>query len=80
MLRVSPATSPWSPRPLRASPLPRPPSPATQTSSTVNAVVGQTIANGLDVPLDGSGNLDLIWVGKTASVANLQLDITGFWK
>jgi hypothetical protein len=52
----------------------------TPTSSTVNAIVGQSIANGLDVALNPSGNLYLIWVGKAASKANLQLDITGYWK
>jgi len=52
----------------------------TPTSSTVNAVVGQTIANGLDVALDPTGHLYLIWVGTASSKANLQLDVTGYWK
>jgi hypothetical protein len=52
----------------------------TPTSSTVNAVVGQSIANGLDVALDPTGRLYLIWVGKPASKTNLQLDVTGYWK
>jgi hypothetical protein len=43
-------------------------------------VVGQTIANGLDVALDPTGHLYLIWVGKPASKTNLQLDVTGYWK
>ena len=52
----------------------------TPTSSTVNAVVGQSTANGLDVALDPTGHLYLIWVGKPASKTNLQLDVTGYWK
>jgi hypothetical protein len=27
-----------------------------------------------------SGNLALIWVGTVASTANMQLDVTGYWK
>ena len=49
------------------------------TSSTVNASVHQTVANGFDVALS-SGKLALIWVGTTGSTANLQLDVTGYWK
>ena len=52
----------------------------TPTSSTVNANKGQTIANGFDVPLDWSGYVALIWVGGASSTANLQLDVTGYWK
>jgi hypothetical protein len=50
------------------------------TSSTVNAVVGRTVANGFDVPLGGSGNLALIWYGLGSATAHLQLDVTGYWK
>jgi hypothetical protein len=49
------------------------------TSSTVNANKAQTIANGFDVPLDVAHQVALIWVGGT-STANLQLDVTGYWK
>ena len=52
----------------------------TPTSSTVNAVVGQSIANGLDVALDPTGHLYLIWVGTPSTKAHLQLDVTGYWK
>ncbi len=52
---------------------------ATPTSSTVNASAYQTVANGFDVALDG-GNLALIWAGAAGSTANLQLDVTGYWK
>ncbi len=52
---------------------------ASPTSSTVNASAHQTVANGFDVSLD-SGALALIWAGTTGSTANLQLDVTGYWK
>jgi hypothetical protein len=48
-------------------------------SSTLNTTKGVAVANGLDVALDGSGYLALIWVGGT-STADMQLDVTGFWK
>jgi hypothetical protein len=50
------------------------------SSSTVNANSGVSVANGFDVSLDGSGNVMLVWVGVVGSTANLQLDITGYWK
>jgi hypothetical protein len=51
------------------------------SSSTVNAIVGQNVANGFDVKISSGGNLSLVWVGlRTTSSANLQLDITGYWK
>jgi hypothetical protein len=52
----------------------------TPTSSTVNTTAGVTAANGFDVALDGTGHLVLIWIGTTGATANLQLDITGYWK
>ena len=52
----------------------------TPTSSTVNATAHQTVANGFDVPLSGSISVALIWVGGASSTANLQLDVTGYWK
>jgi hypothetical protein len=52
---------------------------ASPTSSTVNASAHQTVANGFDVALD-AGKLALIWAGATGSTANLQLDVTGYWK
>jgi hypothetical protein len=53
----------------------------TPKSSTVNAVVGRAIANGFDVLLSGSGSVDLILIGTTsADKANMQLDVTGYWK
>ena len=52
----------------------------TPSTSAVNAVVGQTVANGFDVLLSGSHKVSLIWVGKAGSKANLSLDVTGYWK
>jgi hypothetical protein len=50
-------------------------------SSTVNVNAHQNGANGFDVPLS-SGHVALVWVGSgvAGSNANLQLDITGYWK
>jgi outer membrane protein assembly factor BamB len=50
------------------------------TSSTVNAVAHQTLANGFDVPVSGTGDVDMVWVGRALSTAHLQLDVTGYWK
>ena len=51
------------------------------SSSTVNTTPGVDAANGLDVSLDGSGHVMIIWVGNvTGSHAHLQLDINGYWK
>ena len=49
------------------------------TSSTLNAEAHVNCANGFDVALT-SGKLTLIWVGTTGSTADLQLDVTGYWK
>ncbi len=49
------------------------------TSSTLNSTAGLTVANGFDVAL-ASGKAALIWVGTAGSTANLQLDVTGYWK
>jgi len=49
------------------------------TSSTLNAVATKSIANGFDVALQGGG-LYLIWCGTAGSTADLQLDVTGYWK
>jgi hypothetical protein len=50
-------------------------------SSTVNVNAHQNGANGFDVPLS-LGHVALVWVGSgvAGSNANLQLDITGYWK
>jgi hypothetical protein len=52
---------------------------ASPTSSTVNTGAGVNGANGLDVPLSGGG-VALIWAGTVGSTADLQLDLTGYWK
>ena len=57
-----------------------PTAPASPTSSTINAPRGDIRANGLDVALSPSGDVDLVWVGKPGSWANLILDVTGYWK
>ena len=53
------------------------PSPS---SSTLNAPKGDTRANGLDVALSPTGEVGLVWVGRSGSWANLILDVTGYWK
>jgi hypothetical protein len=53
---------------------------ATPASSTINAPKGDTRANGLDIALSSSGDLDLVWVGKANSTSHFILDVTGYWK
>jgi hypothetical protein len=53
---------------------------ASPTSSTINAPKGDIRANGLDIALSSSGDLDLVWVGKPNSTAHFILDVTGYWK
>ena len=52
---------------------------AAPTSSTVNSNTHVNCANGLDVPLS-SNKVALIWMGTAGSSAQLQLDVTGYWK
>jgi outer membrane protein assembly factor BamB len=52
---------------------------ASPTSSTLNAPALGTVANGFDVALSSS-DLALIWVGTIGSTADMQLDVTGYWK
>lgn len=49
-------------------------------ASTINAPKGDIRANGLDIALSSSGDLDLVWVGKANSTAHFVLDVTGYWK
>jgi outer membrane protein assembly factor BamB len=49
------------------------------TSSTVNAPMHLTVANGFDVSLS-TNNLALVWRGVTSSTADMQLDVTGYWQ
>jgi hypothetical protein len=53
---------------------------ASPSSSTLNAPKGDTRANGLDVALSPTGEVGLVWVGRSGSWANLILDVTGYWK
>jgi hypothetical protein len=48
-------------------------------TSTVNANVNANTANGLTVALNGSGDLQAIWMGTTGSTADVILDITGYF-
>ena len=71
MTIVGPSSAGWaliSPDPVAA---PR--------SSSLNTNPGVNCANGLNVPL-GSGHVALVWAGGVGSSANLQLDVTGYWK
>ncbi len=52
---------------------------ATPTSSTLNITANKAGANGFDVALS-SGSLAIIWVGTVGSTADIQLDVTGYWK
>jgi hypothetical protein len=54
-----------------------PQSTTSPSSSTVNVVAHQNVANGFDVGL-GAGNVWIVWVG--VSTADVQLDVTGYWE
>ena len=49
------------------------------STSTVNANYKVNTANGITVALNGSGNLQAIWMGTTGSTADAILDITGYF-
>jgi hypothetical protein len=54
-----------------------PPNPAT---STLNFPLGDTRANGLVTPLDGSGRTYLVYVSVSLRRANLILDLAGYYE
>ena len=53
---------------------------ASPTTSTINFPLGDTRANGVDVPLDGSGHLSLVYKTASGKTTNLLLDVTGYYQ
>ena len=52
------------------------PAPGT---STITAAKGDTLANGVVVPLDRSGRLEAVYNGSAGSTTQLLLDVTGYF-
>ena len=50
------------------------------TTSTINFPLGDTRANGVTVPLNGSGNMSLIYRAAATSKTNVLLDVSGYFK
>ena len=49
-------------------------------SSTINFPLGDTRANGVTVPLSGSGTLDIMyWTGSPGPTVNVIFDVTGYF-
>jgi PKD repeat protein len=51
---------------------------ATPTTSTINFPVGDTRANGVTVPLNGSGDLSIVYKAS-GGTAHVVLDVTGYF-
>ena len=49
------------------------------SSSTINFVAGQTLANGLTVALSASGTLSATYMGPAGATTDLVIDVTGFY-
>jgi outer membrane protein TolC len=52
---------------------------ASTNFSNLNFPVGDNRANGLTVPLASDGSLDVIYVARAGSTAQLLLDVTGYY-
>jgi hypothetical protein len=52
---------------------------ANPTTSTLNVPKGDIRANGLTAPLDGSGDLSIVWKGSPGGTAHMILDVTGYY-
>ncbi|HEU4673243.1 MAG TPA: glycosyl hydrolase family 18 protein [Candidatus Limnocylindrales bacterium] len=51
---------------------------STPSTSTLNVSRGQSLANGITLPLASDGSVSLVWVGASGSHANVILDVTGY--
>jgi hypothetical protein len=49
-------------------------------TSTLNFPLGDTRANGLVTPLNGSGDTYLVYVGATGKTTHLILDLSGYFE
>ena len=56
-----------------------PADPSSMQCSTVNALTGDTRANGVTVKLAADGTLSAVWSGPAASTADLIFDVTGYF-
>ena len=52
---------------------------ASPKTSTLNILKGNNTANGITVALNGSGNLQAVWIGTPRSSTDVILDITGYF-
>jgi hypothetical protein len=50
------------------------------TTSTINFPVGDTRANGITVPLSGSGTLNAVYKASSAATTHILFDVTGYFK
>jgi hypothetical protein len=50
------------------------------TTSTINFPLGDTRANGVTVPLNGTGNMSLIYKAPAGKRTHLILDVTGYFE
>jgi hypothetical protein len=71
-LTVTGSSAPWAVF-IGPTPIERP------TSSTVNFVAGQTVANGLTVALSASGTLSATYLGPAGATTELVFDVTGYY-
>lgn len=53
---------------------------ASPATSTLNFPVGDTRANGVFAPLDGTGSLSIVYKGGSGSTTHVVLDITGYFE
>jgi hypothetical protein len=53
---------------------------ASPTTSTINFPLGDTRANGVTVPLNGSGNMSLVYKAGSGKKTHLILDVTGYFE
>ena len=53
---------------------------ATPTTSTLNFPIGDNRANGVTVPLNGSGDLSIVYKSTAGATAHVLLDITGYFR
>ena len=58
---------------------PDPPAPVPATS-TLNFPLGDTRANGLVTPLNGSGSTYIVYVGASGKTTHLILDLSGYFE
>ena len=53
---------------------------AGSSTSTINFPVGDNRANGVTVPLSGSGTLNAVYKAKPGATTHILFDVTGYFK